>query len=546
MSEITGRILRRLTDLEAQRTTYEPTWDDICRYIQLSNKTIYDENPKGDNKNADVAFDSTASYAAQRLGAVINSVMTNQASEWFMLETDNEELNDVKEVKEWLEDTTKTIRKELENSNFYTELLPLYYDLATIGTACMYIEGDASADRELRFSTRHIKEVYIDEDLYGQVDTVYRKTKMTARQMVQRWDEDVCERVKAVVTDKPDTEFEVVHACFPRAERDVTKKIPTEMKYASIWIDKDNKHLLSEGGYEEFPYVVPRWDKLSGETYGRSPSYIALPDVKTLNAMMATLLKISQKAADPAMFQSGDLEGTLDMSPGAVNVADGAETTLTPLNTGVNPPLTIQVIQMKIDRLLEIYYNNQLQVIQGKQMTAAEVQARTDENWRILGAVFGRLQSELLEKLMARVFNIVGKSTRPDGNPLLTVPPEQMGDASLRLNYVSQLAKAQKQTDIMGIVNTISYTMELSQAVPGAMENIDFDAAVRALAELYGAPPEILMDRQQMAQMRQARAQQQQQMMQAQQDAQQIDNVKNEAMAGKTIKEAQQIGEETA
>lgn len=533
-------LLKRFEDLKGQRTSFENTWDSICRLIQLSNTTIYSDNPKGDNTNANVSFDSTASYAAQRLAAVINSVMTNQASEWFVLETDNEELNDVREAKAWLEKATNTVRKELENSNFYTELLPLYYDLATIGTAVMYIEEDTSADRELRFNTRHIREVFIDEDKYGQVDTIFRATKMTARQMYQRWDDDVCEVVKGILETKPDTEYEVLHCVFPREERDTLQKNSKNKRFASIWIDVSNTHLLAEGGYDNFPYVVPRWDKLPNEVYGRSPSYIALPDVKTLNAVQETLIKISQKTAEPPMFVSGDLEDTLDMRPGAVNYADSTETQVTPLNLGQNPNAATQLIQIKIDRILEIYYNNQLQVIQDKNMTAAEVQARTDENWRILGSVFGRLQSELLERLMNRVFSIVSKSTRMDGSSILPAVPEVLNGAVLRLKYLSQLAKAQKNSDVQGIISTISYASQLAQIKPEILDNIDFDSALRELSDLYGAPSVILTDKNMMNQMRQMRAQQQQMMAQQQMDAQQLANVKTEAEAGKTIVEAQQ------
>ena len=234
------------------------------------------------------------------------------------------------------------------------------------------------------------------------------------------------------------------------------------------------------------------------------------------------------------------------MRPAAVNYADSNETQVVPLNLGENPNIAIQLIQIKIDRILEIYYNNQLQVIQDKNMTAAEVQARTDENWRILGSVFGRLQSELLEKLMNRVFQIVSKSTRMDGSPILPQAPEELSGATLRLKYVSQLAKAQKQADIMGIINTVSYAGEAAQLNPAILDNIDFDTAIRELGDLYGAPSAIFMDKQQMMAMRQARAQQQAQMMQAQQDNAQLQNVKTEAEAAEKIVSAKSKLEEAA
>ena len=49
MSDLINYLIGRFEDLQTHRMTFEPTWDDICRYVQLSNTTIYDENPPGDN-----------------------------------------------------------------------------------------------------------------------------------------------------------------------------------------------------------------------------------------------------------------------------------------------------------------------------------------------------------------------------------------------------------------------------------------------------------------------------------------------------------------
>ncbi len=51
------------------------------------------------------------------------------------------------------------------------------------------------------------------------------------------------------------------------------------MPFASCYIEPDNKHEISQSGFNEFPYVVPRYLKASFEIYGRSPAMTALPDV---------------------------------------------------------------------------------------------------------------------------------------------------------------------------------------------------------------------------------------------------------------------------
>ncbi len=51
----------------------------------------------------------------------------------------------------------------------------------------MYIEDDE--EDIVRFSTRHIGEVYISENNKGKVDTVFRKFKLTARAAIMQFGE---------------------------------------------------------------------------------------------------------------------------------------------------------------------------------------------------------------------------------------------------------------------------------------------------------------------------------------------------------------------
>ena len=55
-------------------------------------------------------------------------------------------------------------------SNFQQEIFELYHDLITFGTAAMFIEEDD--EDNLKFSTRHINEIYISENDKGRINLV--------------------------------------------------------------------------------------------------------------------------------------------------------------------------------------------------------------------------------------------------------------------------------------------------------------------------------------------------------------------------------------
>jgi hypothetical protein len=74
------------------------------------------------------------------------------------------------------------------------------------------------------------------------------------------------------------------------------------VRFVSIYLDVDNKHIMEAVGQTYFMYVVPRWQTVSGSQYAYSPATIAaLPDARLIQAMTLTLLEAGEKATNPPM-----------------------------------------------------------------------------------------------------------------------------------------------------------------------------------------------------------------------------------------------------
>ena len=174
-----AEVKQRFNNLSGNRGTWETTWQEVIDYVLPFQEFVLGHKTPGSIDNIEV-FDATSTHALFRFSASLNSMLTNMSSEWFMLETDDEEMNQLPAVRDWLENTQIAIRHSLENSNFYTEAHQMYLDLGSIGTACMYIDQSRKPDKELHFSTRHIKEFYIIEDEEGEINTIYRDIEYTA------------------------------------------------------------------------------------------------------------------------------------------------------------------------------------------------------------------------------------------------------------------------------------------------------------------------------------------------------------------------------
>ena len=170
------------------------------------------------------------------------------------------------------------------------------------------------------------------------------------------------------------------------------------MPFQSVYMEYETGHIISIGGFREFPYVVPRYLKASNEIYGRSPGMNSLPDVKVLNTMVKVSLKAAQKQVDPPLLVPDDaMILPVRTAPGSLNYyRSGVEIELKALNIGANNPLGLNMEDQRRRSISRTFHVDQLLIQENRTMTATEVMQRNQEKMKILGPVIGRLQQELL------------------------------------------------------------------------------------------------------------------------------------------------------
>ena len=508
-TDLTKSLLARFDRLKGQRQNWETHWQEVADYMQPRKADVTKTRSKGD-KRTELIFDASPIQAVELLAASLHGMLTNPATPWFSLRFKNQELEMEDEAKLWLESATEVMYSAFNRSNFQQEIFELYHDLITFGTAAMFIQEDN--EDILKFSTRHINEIFIAEDDKGRIDTVYRKFKLSVRATIQQFGDSVSMDIKAQAKKDPYNEIEILHAVYPRADFNPKLKDAENMPFESVYVEYKNGNELSISGFQEFPFVVPRYLKASHEIYGRSPAMTALPDVKMLNEMSKTTIKAAQKQVDPPLLVPDD--GFLlpvRTVPGGLNFyRSGTRDRIEPLNIGANNPLGLNMEEQRRNSIRAVFYVNQLMMQDGPQMTATEVIQRNEEKMRLLGPVLGRLQSELLKPLIDRVFNILLRNNQ------LPQAPEFLSGQDIEIEYVSPLAKAQKSTELQSIMRAIEILGSLANVAP-VFDYINFDNLVKHLAEIVGVPQKLLKSQSQVTAERQQAQQQQQEQMQMQQ-----------------------------
>lgn len=485
---LVAELLEKFAKAKSIRANWTTYWEEIARFVQPRKNDAYGFRAKGD-KRGDELLDSTGIHSNELLASALHSMLTNPAVPWFGITTGNEDLDADDEARAWLSDSTRVMINVLNNSNFQTEIHELYLDEGSFGTGSIFTEED-DVD-VVRFQTRSIFELYALENFKGIIDTIFREFKLNYSQIIgefgDKWcDEETLEQIKK---DPYTQEFDIIHCILPRKGYNPLKaQLPSQYEFASYYVFKDKNVLLAEGGYQEMPFAIPRWTKIAGEVYGRSPAMKALPDIKMLNKMMEVTIKAAQlQVAPPIAVPDDGFILPVKMQPfGITYYRSGTQDDIKPLFQNMKLDLSREMILNTREKIQQAFFIDQLQLRNGPQMTATEVNQRTEEQLRLLGPILGRQDNELLKPLISRVFNICLR------RKLFKKVPAILSKKKIDFIYASQIAKVQRTAEVSNISKVINSVAPIIQANPEALDIFDPDAVIRYASRAYMLPAELI------------------------------------------------------
>lgn len=489
------KMLSRAEALKSERSSWNNMFQEVVDYV-LPNRQSFTGIATQGKQTGSKQFDSTAPYALDQLAAALHTYLTGDPR-WFRLDLPNSVRAEIpdseeEEVNRWL-DVNSDIIYELINSpktNFHPQLHEAYIDCIGFGTAVLYVEeGDSRAP--LTFCTYHMSKVAFSENSRGIVNEVYRDFDLSAGEAYERYGESLPTAIKEAARNNPKKMYAFMHVAIERLDRDETLPNSTNMPYASYIISIEEKALVKESGYNEFPYMVPRWSKLTGERLGRGPAILSMPDIRMINVMAKTILRAGQKVVDPPL-QLPD-EGYLmpiNQAAGGLtffNSTLNPEMRATPLSTGGRVDIGEEMLQARQKNILRAFYADWLMSQQSVQKTATQVMQDTEDRMRLMSPAVSRLQSELLAPMLERVYNIAQRKG------YLTPAPDAIKDRELVIEYISPVARAQKMVRMTQVQRMLESLSVIAQVKPEVFDRVDVDGYVDFMADELDVSYRILL-----------------------------------------------------
>lgn len=466
-------LRRRYERARQRRAPWESLWQD-CYDFGFPGRAPN----SGDLRRGERLFDGTAPDAVDQLAASLLAQLTPPWSRWFAF-APGPDVPDERRgmLAAALDHATAVLQGHFDRSNFIVEVHQSYLDLAAAGTASLLVEeaalGELSA---LRFTAVPLHEVVLEEGADGRLDQAFRRSELTHAQLVARFGaaalpDGIGRRAK----EEPDHRVPVIEAVLPDGYR---------FAYTAFLEGEDAAEPLAQGTFALSPLVSFRWLKAPGETYGRSPLMKALPDVKTANKVVELILK-NASIAVTGIWQAED-DGVLNpanvrLVPGAIIAKAPGSQGLTPLRPAGEFTLSQEILKELRARIRHTMLTDQLGPVESPRMTATEVLQRGGEMTRVLGAMFGRMQGELLTPLIRRALAILQRRGE--------VPDFPLDGRTVVLQHLSPLARLQAQASIQP---TLMWLERVGALGPQAAQTVDTVAAARWLAEVLGVPGELV------------------------------------------------------
>lgn len=506
---------RRFSALRNERSSWEGLWKKVSAVIapRRSRFLTSDRNEGADRSNNIV--NNTGVLASRTLASGMMSGITSPARPWFKLIAPTPQMMEDHAVKKWLADVERIMRMVFARSNLYQALHALYIELGNFGVACLRVEEDF--EDVCRGYVDTVGSYFLATDERGSISTMYREIELTVEQVVNKFGiENVSITTKRRYEEKNfDATLKVYHVIEPNTHAVKGSKLAKDMPYRSVWYEAANNddRMLKDSGFHEQAFMAPRWEVTGNDVYGSScPGMVAVGDTNQLQFMERKSNLAIERKVDPPMLAPSALRlANVSSLPGAVtfydalgNGADGVRE-LFKVEFGINElEGKMGQIQERINSAFFADLFLMLSQTDRREITAREVAERHEEKLLMLGPMLERLQDELLDPLIDRVFGIAYRAG------IFPPVPELLQNKDLRVEYISILAQAQQAVSVGAVERAAGFVGNLAAVHPEVLDIPDWDQTVRDYYEQIGVSANNLKDPKKIEQIRAARARQEQ------------------------------------
>lgn len=517
--ELKAHFTSRYESLKNIRRPMEPLWnlvdEVILPYIVKpteSGANVSDASDQSISINRNI-YDGTGINASQTFSNTFAGTVVPRGSAWVQAVVEDEKMARDRKVAAWGHKTEKHLYGRLGRSNFYESRTNFIKHGADYGTSASYRHEDPKTGN-LVFETIPRRTFYIDDNEFGECDTLWRELQMYNKHILANFGSSLDATTAQTMRDKPNAKTLVLHAVEPRSDFDPTSKLARKKKWGSYYLLAKNFTILEESGFDYFPYKIWRPFREPGLVYGLGPGIFCIRDSHVLQTAAKTLLDAANRAVDPPWAVPKDLEGDEELFPGGRNYINPDDVAgLAPLVSGMQYPIgkdQVEELRRAVQRHYMVDYFLMLNQMQARDKTALEVSELQAEKSSMVSAILSSFTSGYLDLELEEI-------VMDDVKAGLLEPLYSSGkNISYKFDYIGPLPQNQRMYHRTASARKVAgEIIPLSKFIPSILDWFDEGEYTQVIAEGFNAL-NIIRDPKVVAQIQQARAQAQAAQMEAQ------------------------------
>lgn len=446
----------------------------------------------------DLRYDSIGTDCVEQLGDGMFSNLTPAGKMWFRYEFLDEESNKSSAGGSHLEALTQHMVNVFNKSTYYDigpELLQIGIG---VGSATLDIHEEKGEERII-LQPEHPRAAYAVSDARGQVNKVFIEKYFKADQAIDEYgEENVDETMKQAQKNGDTTEFLFVECVMKNPDAVAGSRLAEKWPFReyTFTISDAKKKFVRVAGAHTFSKPTWRWKTRGSNPYGWAPVNTAMPDIRTCNQMVRTMLLNLQKQADPATFDPQEGRNW-SRNPGTRNFYTSPE------RRGYNDQVPnaypyvergLELLQKRVRMALKVDAFLMLMQIEA-QMTAREVVERKREGLSIVSATVGKFETEELDQIHARCLAIEAAAGR------LPKPPKELIGKDLKVRYLGPISQMQREIFVeQGIVSALETAVIVFKIWPESTQKIKGGMLIDRIWKANNAPEDALRNDKEYAQ----------------------------------------------
>lgn len=523
-------LVRLYERLKVERGCFEGDWD-FARWFVLPQR-VYDGGlTRPPEAQQDNLVNTVAAESAEKLAGAHMTMITPSHAEWFHLECPDElklEDSEREEARGWYNECTEVLFQAIAESNFYPELHEVCLDRVGFGVGALFT--GVRRDGGLMYAHVACGDFAAGLDDEGREDVVVREMVLSAYECVRMFGRDRLggEMVKDLNAgngreyERRHRVLHVVRYAGEAAAGAVRDGSGSGWLWRSWYVSAVDKVVLQEGGYEEMPYTIFPFLKMSRSPYGYMPWRKVKGAILSAQRNDYVLDEGAAASVFPRIKQLAGQVGTINLRAGGKTVVSQEA-----LAGGMSFPdvwAPVGNIEYGLERLADkerkvkgAFYVPMIDMFEGldkRNMTATEVLAR--QNHEVLNFSPAYLLYAIrLEAVVKRSFMLQLRARRFKRPPDCLVEAvrvvngrEEVVLKDPKVTFCGKIALVLRKLKSEAWLGSVAQLREggVLEAAPEVLDHVDMDGEVRRWLRANGMSEEGLRAEDEVEEMRRMRA----------------------------------------